>query len=595
MPTQKIYYKRLDIIRNISCILVLLYHLNILKGGFLAVCIFFTLSGYLSCMSAIKKQNFSIKSYYANRIKKIYFPLIMVVFITVILAKISTSINWSNLKPETISVILGYNNFWQLNANLDYFTRNVNSPFIHLWYISILLQFDLVFPIIVSALRKVEKKKNKNIATIAVSLLTIITTVLFYYMSKTQNIMVVYYNTIARCFSIFFGILLAVIHYKYNFNFSKIFQKWNTYIFIIYNIALIILCIFMTAENNNYAIYMILTTIISTRLIEYSINPRRNIGRINKYIKKLAEISYEVYLVQYPVIFFMQNISIDNSLKALLIIILTFIISFILNLLTNDSLKSKLIKKIKVIFLSIIIVVGSFIVIIEKDHSKEMKELENRLNENSKILEEKNQEYMNANVTNKEKTNGKEESNEVVDNKSSENTKEDSVEDTNSRTNENVGDLPVVGVGDSVLLEVVKELYSVFPKGYFNGKISQTISGAEKILENLKSEGKLGNIVILSLATNGDYSEKKNKELMNILEDREIYWVEAAGPDDPKFNERFRDFASNYSNIHIVEWENFAKNHPEYIEPDGVHPNYKGGKVWVELIYDTISKTHKNE
>ena len=145
---KKEYYRRLDLIRIISCILVLFYHLNILKGGYLAVCTFFTLGGYLECISALKKDQFSIKKYYINRLKKIYLPLMIVVFITVFVAKVSKSVIWMNLKPETLSVAFGYNNFWQLSANLDYFTRNVNSPFTHFWFISILMQFDLLFPII---------------------------------------------------------------------------------------------------------------------------------------------------------------------------------------------------------------------------------------------------------------------------------------------------------------------------------------------------------------------------------------------------------------------------------------------------------------
>lgn len=46
----KKYFKDLNIIRLIACIAVLLYHLNILKGGYLAVCTFFVLTGYLSCI-----------------------------------------------------------------------------------------------------------------------------------------------------------------------------------------------------------------------------------------------------------------------------------------------------------------------------------------------------------------------------------------------------------------------------------------------------------------------------------------------------------------------------------------------------------------
>ena len=140
----KKYYKSLNIIRIIACLAVLLYHLNILKGGYLAVCSFFVLSGYLSCISAFKKEKFDFKNYYKNKFIHLYLPLLIVVLISIFVISLVPSINWLNLKPETNSVLLGYNNFWQLNANLDYFARHVDSPFMHLWYISILLQFDLI-------------------------------------------------------------------------------------------------------------------------------------------------------------------------------------------------------------------------------------------------------------------------------------------------------------------------------------------------------------------------------------------------------------------------------------------------------------------
>ena len=135
------YFKDIDYIRLIACLGVLFYHLNVLKGGFLAVCVFFVLSGYLSCISAFKKKKFSLKDYYKNKFIKLYIPLLLVVMLTIGVVSLIPSINWMNLKPETFSVLLGYNNFWQLNANLDYFAMHINSPFMHLWYIAILLQF----------------------------------------------------------------------------------------------------------------------------------------------------------------------------------------------------------------------------------------------------------------------------------------------------------------------------------------------------------------------------------------------------------------------------------------------------------------------
>ena len=66
---KKKYVIGIDYIRLIACIGVLLYHLTVLKGGFLAVCVFFVLSGYLSCVSALKKNKFSLKEYYLNKLK----------------------------------------------------------------------------------------------------------------------------------------------------------------------------------------------------------------------------------------------------------------------------------------------------------------------------------------------------------------------------------------------------------------------------------------------------------------------------------------------------------------------------------------------
>ena len=211
------YSKKLDIVRILSCILVLLYHLNIIQGGFFAVCTFFVITGYLHTSSAMK--DFNIKEYYIKRFKRIYIPLIVVVFVTVIFSKLIGDTRWINLKQETFSVIFGVNNFWQINANLDYFTRHINSPFMHFWYISILIQFEIIFPLLFLLFRKIDEKINKHISTIIVAVLMIAATVSFFVMSCTQEITLVYYNTFARSFSIMFGVFLALFSYKYRFRF----------------------------------------------------------------------------------------------------------------------------------------------------------------------------------------------------------------------------------------------------------------------------------------------------------------------------------------------------------------------------------------
>ena len=557
---EKKYFKLLDYVRVISCLLVLLYHLNILKGGFLAVCTFFVLTGYLSTVSALRNRNFKIGTYYKNRFKKIYIPLIVVVFITLIIIKIS-GINYINLKPETSSIIFGYNNYWQLHANMDYFTRFVSSPFMHFWYIAILMQFELLFPIIFALFRKIDRAVNKNISIIIVFVLMVISIVYFYISSTNKDIMVVYYGSFTRLFSIVCGCFLGLMHARYNLNSAYIMRSFKKLIFMLYSFVLIVLSIIVSSSNKYYAVFMIITTLISMRLISYA---TINVGfheKKNKFITTLANMSYLIYLVQYPVIFFVDKIKMSGVIKALIIIVITFIVSYVLN--RFFSTRNRYLKVIKNIVITVIVIIGGILLISVKDYSKEMKELEDKLNKNSKITNKKNDEYIKKEETKKEE---KEEVN----------------------IDEMVKNISVVGVGDSVLLGTADELYNRFPNGYFDGKVSRTIRGAEEVLINLKNEGRLADTLILALANNGDYSDRINDELMEIVGDREIYWVNAVGADDPEFNSRFEEYAKRYPNIHIVRWDEAAANHPEYFYADGIHVKGDGITAYVDTIYKAI-------
>ena len=386
----KKYYKTLDLIRILSCVAVFLYHLNILKGGYLAVCVFFVLSGYLACNSAFRKDTFSLKEYYFNRLKHIYLPLLFVIFLSVFSINFIKT-NWLNLKPETVSVLLGYNNYWQINANMDYFARHVSSPFMHFWYIAILLQFELVFPSIFLIFKKMGEKK-KFIPIILLILLSIGSTIYFYISSiNDSNIMNVYYNSLTRVFSIIFGITLGfIIHYYKSFIPFKN-KIINTIIFSIYLVILILLCIFIKSDSNLFSYAMILTTLISCRLIDYSTIFISPLNKFDKVMKYISNISYEIYLFQYPVIFIFQYIVLKDYLKLPLIIIITIILSIILHFALDK--KKNILKYILLIIITITSLFGVYKFIIEKDHTPELNALKEELAKNEEEMKLKQKEY----------------------------------------------------------------------------------------------------------------------------------------------------------------------------------------------------------
>lgn len=570
---EKKYYKNINLIRVISCLIILFYHLNILKGGYLVVCTFFVLSGYLSILSASKKEKFSFLEYYKNKFINLYLPVIIISFISIALISI-LNINWLNLKPETTSVLAGYNNYWQLSANLDYFTRHVSSPFMHLWYIAILLQFELVFPIIFITLRKIGNKIHKIIPAI-ITLLLAISSYIYFYNLCNNNIMIGYYDTFARSFSLLFGMSIGFVKMYYD---SLTFKN-SKILFYIYLILLIIPTFIVEASSNYFAISMLVVTLISCRLIEYGVQVGNNdLNWFDKVIKFLSGISYEIYLIQYPIIFILQDIKIDNYIKIIITLLLTVLLSYIIHLGIKFK-ENKILNWIIRVIIIIISLFGIYQYAISKDHTAEMKALEKQLNENAEMMKLKQEEY--AKQLEKER----EEFELQLKN----------LEDGVADLDEVVPNLHLVGVGDSVMLGAVTDLYKEFPKGYFDAKESRTAWVVNDILKGLKVSNMLGNPIVFGLGANGDCPEWCKLEILNTIEDRNIFWITTTWDKGNYVNNNIKDFASKHDNVYVIDWAEISKGHDEYFVADGIHLTEIGREAYSKAIYDSIKEAYVNE
>ena len=578
----KKYYKYLDFIRFISCIAVFLYHLNILKGGYLAVCVFFVLTGYLSFVSSFNKENFSIKKYYLERLKHIYLPFIIIVFISIFIISLVPSINWINLKPETTSVIFGYNNFWQLGASLDYFARHVDSPFMHFWYISILLQFELVFPLLFIGIKKINEKFNKIIPCILLILLSLLGTSYFVYSSFTQNIMTVYYNTFTRIFSIIFGVTLGYINSYYKKLIpNKIMNSKLKYI-VFYFYIVLLLVLFFTINSNSklFSVCMIITSLITCRLIEYATINNDGLNVFDRIIKSISSVSYEIYLIQYPVIFLFQEFNLNGKYMFLLIIGITVFISYILHFALNFKKGRFLI--FKILILSVIIMVSIFgfcKYLISKDYTNELKELENQLNVNQELMKERQEEYA---LKSKEEENNW-------------NLTLENLENDENNLKHYVDNLPVIGIGDSVMLGAIKNLYGVFPKGYFDAKTSRTDWEANGILQKLKNRGMLGEPIIFGLGTNGQCGASCRNKIFNTVGNKKMFWITTTNRKMSFINGELKELSKSKDNIFIIDWENESKGHSEYFLADKIHLNDVGKSAYSKYIYNEIYNNYLND
>lgn len=566
----KKYYKDIDLIRLFSCIAVLFYHLNILKGGYLAVCTFFVISGYFSYISLFKKGKLSLKDYYKNRFIKLYIPLIIVVFTTIAVISFFPSINWFNLKMETSSVLLSYNNFWQLSANVDYFQRYSTSPFMHFWYISILFQFDLIFPFIFMFFKKVEKITSKYFVSALSIIISIALALYFYFISLNNDLLLAYYNTFSRLFSLFFGVSLGLAH-SYFGNIVPSYIKKNSIkniAIIMYLFLLIYLFIYVDSSFKYYALSMIAVSLVSCRLIEYAtIDSDSHINIFNKIIKSLSSISYEIYLIQYPIIFLFQSLELTGL--EYIIILITILLSYLL----NYALKSKsknIIKYMLILIFTVISCYGGYIYVTSVDYTKELKELENQLSINQKLVEENQKKYIE----------------ELSKEKEDWNQKLEELKKDKSKLKDVVTNTYITGIGDSVMLGAINNLYDTFSNGYFDAKISRTDWQVSPIVNDLKSKNILGDVILINLGSNGDCSDSCKDKMIEDIGDRKIFWLNTTN--SVNFNNKLKKLEEKYSNIHIIDWKSISNGHKEYFYADGIHLTEKGKVAYTNAIYDSI-------
>lgn len=152
----------LNALRGIGITGIFFYHLcpSFVPGGFLGVPLFFVLSGYFMFLTSERSWNnhtFHIGRYYQKRFLKIYPSLITMVLLVCCYMTLSNDQQMIGIRSEISGIFLGYNNWWQIAQHASYFSRLSNtSCFTHLWFLSMEIQFYLLWPFLFLLYKKIE-------------------------------------------------------------------------------------------------------------------------------------------------------------------------------------------------------------------------------------------------------------------------------------------------------------------------------------------------------------------------------------------------------------------------------------------------------
>ena len=351
----------IQFLRAIAVLFVVFFHLfpNNFIGGYIGVDIFLVLSGFLM-MKVLDEKKQSIKVFYLTRIKRI-FPTLA--FIVIVCCFLSIFIFLKDIQYnfiyQSISSIFFYSNFFFWISAQNYFgIQSFYQPLLHTWSLSLEFQFYLLIPFIYLVI----KKYQKNHIIFLLFLIFVSTLLSYDFIGRSQSFYLLPYRlnefligslffflkkrSLSKniCDVIFFLSLLLLIYLGFAYNQNN-FPGLKAFF--------VSLLVFILLYFNNYKYAFILIN--------------------NRFMQHLGKISFSLFLLHWPLIVFSNYFIIrelSNYEKFILFLLIIFLSNLLYYFVEDKFAKldlSHAIYKIRLIFLSLIFILGCTFILIKSD------------------------------------------------------------------------------------------------------------------------------------------------------------------------------------------------------------------------------------
>ena len=592
----------IDIIKAISLISVIIYHLYEYKGTYIGVVLFFVISGYL-ITEVLYERDDSYFKFIKRRYTKIFPPLIVVLTISCLVFYYFYGFLSIKLVFNSLSSLFGFSNIYQIFSGMSYFERSGDLfPLLHTWSLSIEIQFYIIFPFLIYLFKKL-KLNIKVIATIIIILSLISGGIMFYKEYMNYDISAIYYGTDTRIFSILIGSAFYFLFKNKELNPKR--ANILSYIFLGI-IVVITLSVDYSSKSNYYGFLYLISilggfitvTSLKTGFLDFK-------GPIAKPLSKLGEHSYVYYLWQYPIMIYSLEYfkwsDIDYNYTVILQIIILIILSEISYKFLIESRQGSII--LRRIFLVLYVAILVFLPISTETNSEEVKvranEIDNNLvtsglndtihsnpSEESNSLKSDNENYITDKLLEKVTPSKKEESKEIE-----KNIKEAKKEEIDkNKINNSIEGKDYTFIGDSVMKMGEPYIKEIFKNANVDAKVSRQFTDLPKVLESLKESKKLKNIVVIHLGTNGVINKESFETSMKLLEGKTVYLMNTVVPKpwEKSVNKSLKEWSEDYKNITIIDWYKYAKGEKQLFYKDATHPKPEGAKIYAEFILENV-------
>ncbi|MBO1895823.1 acyltransferase [Shewanella sp. BF02_Schw] len=351
------YRREIDGLRALAVVPVILFHagIEVFKGGFVGVDVFFVISGYLITtiiLSELEQKNFSIVKFYERRARRIL-PALFIVMLSCLVVGYFTLMpdEFKNLGQSLVATSLFSNNIFLAITSGYWDLASEFKPLLHTWSLGVEEQYYVFIPFILLFAWKYCKSRIPLIL-VCVFIGSFIFAVWFMAVSPQWA----FYILPARAWEISIGGLASLFLRS---NYQNLVSNRASNLLSFIGLLFVVTSIFVIDKTiSSLVFYLLIPTIGATLIIVFTrVGSFTHFFLGHRSLVFLGLLSYSLYLWHQSVFAFLRIYSVEKpSIFAFIVsIVAIFVLSYLSwKFIETPFRNRKLINRYKIFYFSIV-------------------------------------------------------------------------------------------------------------------------------------------------------------------------------------------------------------------------------------------------